>query len=280
MPRRFAPNGTVTILTDFGLADTYAGAVKGSILSIAPSATLVDLTHQVPRQNVPTGAFLLGAAWQAFPPGTAHLAVVDPDVGTERRPLVLVGKGHAFVGPDNGLFTYVLWPDLLPREHRRPLAPFRARLPQSFTAIVLDCPDYWRHPVSATFHARDVFGPVAAHLAAGFPPRGLGTPTDEVTVLYAPRAEWKGASLAGTVLHVDIFGNLVTNIRTEQVAGKSVAVTLGRRTIATLSATYGRHRRLVVVPGSHGFLEIALPQGNAAKALGACVGTAVIVRQA
>lgn len=275
------PNGIVTLLTDFGLGDAYVAAVKGAVLSVAPSARLVDVTHLVPPQGVHHGAFLLGQAWRAFSPGTVHLAVVDPGVGTARSALLLVGEGHFFVGPDNGLFTYVLWPRLMPRQlSHRPFSPFSAPVPEGFAAYVLDQPDYWRQPVSATFHARDVFGPVAAHLVAGARPEQLGSPTDKVTALSVPLAEWEGDVLDGLVLHVDTFGNLLTNVSEEAVVGRTVEVTVAGRTIRGVGRTYADGDGLVAVVGSNGFLEIAAAMGSAARELGVGVGAVVRVRRA
>jgi len=274
------PNGIITLLTDFGLGDAYVAAVKGAVLSVAPSARLVDVTHLVPPQNVHHGAFLLGQAWRAFPPGTVHLAVVDPAVGTARRALLLAGEGHFFVGPDNGLFTYALWPRLMPAHpNRKPFSPFSAPVPEGFVAYALDQPRYWRQPVSATFHARDVFGPVAAHLVAGARPDQLGTPTDQVTALSAPRAEWQGDVLEGLVLHVDTFGNLLTNVSAEAVAGRTVEMTVAGRAIRGVGRTYAESEGVVAVVGSNGFLEIAVAMGSAAREMGAGVGAAVLVRQ-
>lgn len=274
------PNGIVTLLTDFGLGDAYVAAVKGAVLSVAPSARLVDVTHLVPPQDVHHGAFLLGQAWWTFPRGTAHMAVVDPGVGTARRPLLVAGDGHYFVGPDNGLFTYVLWPRLMPRQpSRKPFSPFSTPLPEDFAAYVLDQPRYWRQPVSATFHARDVFGPVAAHLVAGARPEQLGAPTDRVTALSVPRAEWEGDVLDGLVLHVDTFGNLLTNVPAEAVAGRTVEVMVAGRTIRGMGRTYAENEGLVAVVGSGGYVEIAVAMGSAARELGVGVGAAVRVRR-
>lgn len=274
------PSGIVTLLTDFGLGDWYVGAVKGAVLSIAPLATLVDITHTVPPQDVHHGAYVLGQAWRTFAPGTVHLAAVDPGVGTARRGLVVCAGGHLFVGPDNGLFTHVLWPRLVAQRPGVPfLAPLRMRLPRRCRAYVLDRPRYWRKRVSATFHARDVFGPVAAHLAAGASPDELGTATDEVTALYVPRAKRTGDALRGVVLHVDRFGNLVTSIAGETLGTRAVAVTLAGKTVQGLARTYGEAVGLSALIGSNGYLEIALPNGSAASELGAGVGEAVVVRR-
>ncbi|MBI2936435.1 MAG: SAM-dependent chlorinase/fluorinase [Chloroflexi bacterium] len=257
----------ITLLTDFG-SDAYAGAVKGAILSINPSATLVDLTHQVPPQDVHAGAFLLRWASATFPKGTLHLAVVDPGVGTARRPLLLITPDAAYIGPDNGLFTYAL-PPVDPVGDTEPgfLQPVPRPVLEGTAAYVLNNPRYWRQPVSPTFHGRDLFGPVAAHLSLGVPPHDLGEPTDTVTSLYVPKPRRTKDALEGVVLHVDSFGNLVTNISAGQVAGKRVEVGVAGRTIRGLTETYGDGSGLLAVVGSHGLLEVAVRNGNAAREL-------------
>lgn len=274
------PNGIITILTDFGLSDTYVGAVKGAILAVAPHATIVDLTHQVPPQDIHTGAFLLSTAWNTYPPGTVHLVVVDPGVGTKRKPLLLTGQGHYFVGPDNGLFTHILYPNLMAEQPRTKLfAPFVSVPPEGFRAFVLDESHYWRSEISTTFHARDIFGPIAAHLASGVRPEALGTPMQRVTTLHIPKPKPVPQGLQGYVLHVDTYGNLFTNIHAKDLRGKQVqAILLAGKTIQGMSATYGVAKGLAAVLDSQGLLEIALPNGNAARALKAGKGTPVTVR--
>jgi S-adenosylmethionine hydrolase len=275
------PSGIITLLTDFGLSDAYVGAVKGAVLAIAPRVTLVDITHQVPPQNIRHGAYLLGQSWHTFPPGTVHLAVVDPGVGTARRGLAFHVGGHYLVGPDNGLFTCALFPDLLPRNPAlHPFAPFIAAMPDACEAVVLDKPSYWRHPVSSTFHARDVFGPVAARLASGIPLSALGTPTSDLTTLYIPRAVNDHSTVWGLVLHVDVFGNLLTNIPAGLVAARNVRVEVAGRTIYGLSSTYGAATGLAAVVSSNGHLEIALPKGSAARELGVVAGEPITVQLA
>jgi len=269
------------MLTDFGLNDGYVGAVKGAILSAWPSARLVDITHLVPPLDVHHGAYVLGTASGAFPSGTVHLAVVDPGVGTSRRGLVVSTRGHLFVGPDNGLMTYVLWPDLVRRRHHVPLlAPMTTRLPGDARAYVLDRPEFWRQGVSPTFHARDIFGPVAAHLASGVPPESVGSSASEVTALYVPRPAWSGHSLHGVVLHVDRFGNLMTNIAGKSLEKRWVDIEVGGRRVRGLVGTYGDAAGLAAMISSNRFLEIAITNGNAGRELGVGVGETVVVRPA
>ena len=247
----------ITITTDFGLTDGYVGAVKGVLLSICPDATLVDVTHLVPPQDVSTGALILRQAAPFFPPETIHLAVIDPGVGTARRAVALSGPLGTFVGPDNGLFTGVI--------------------PASLTqvrAVELNRHEYWLPAVSATFQGRDVFAPVAAHLAAGVTLRDVGEPIDAASLVRLP---WPAPAigcgrLTGEVIHVDHFGNLITNIERQHIPdGAPVTVRLGERLIGPLAATYGDSRpgEAIACIGSSGFLEIAVVNGHAGNVLGA-----------
>ena len=251
----FRPNGLVTLLTDFGHADVYAGAMKGVILSIAPQARIVDLTHGVPPQQVEVGALQLAAAAPYFPAGTVHLAVVDPGVGTARRPLALFENGHAFVGPDNGLLTLAAGPKAKGRllENRR----------------------LFLGSVSPTFHGRDLFAPVAAYLSLGVDPASLGRAVRPKAELKLPRPYRENGELIGEVIAVDGFGNVVTNV-SEAVLRKAfrnlAKFSLEARGVRIhgLSRTYGDRPpgALVALVGSAGYLEIAEVNGSAAKRLG------------
>jgi S-adenosyl-L-methionine hydrolase (adenosine-forming) len=263
----------VALLTDFGTRDHYAGAVRGAVLAACPEATVVDITHELPRHDIAAGAFSLAAAYRAFPPGTVFLAVVDPGVGSARRALALEAGGYRFVGPDNGIFTHVL------AEH--PGARVRE----------IKNPRLVRPEVSNTFHARDVFAPVAAHLAKGAALSEVGPPVRDPVVAAQEavrrvgKSEWEAA-----VVEVDGFGNLTTNLSGVELA-------------AILKALDGDPTRLVVVVegvvlplvrtyadvaegepcalmGSSGRLEIAVHRDSAARLLGAPRGAPVRLRVA
>src|SRR5215469_4080210 len=194
----------IALLTDFGLEDGYPGIMKGVIAGIAPQARLIDITHLIPAQDIATGAWVLYTAWQYFPPRTIFLCVVDPGVGTNRRPVSLFAGDRFFVGPDNGLFSYVLSSAL---ESGGPIQ-----------AVELNRARFYLAPVSATFAGRDLFAPCAAHLAAGMALEDLGTPIDpeELSQRVAPPPPTQeGGRLFGTVAHCDHFGNVITNIRSE-----------------------------------------------------------------
>jgi len=294
----------ITLTTDFGLADGYVGTMKGVILGVQPGARIVDLSHAIAPQDIAGAAFVLYRATAYFPPDTIHVAVVDPGVGSARRAVLLVTDHGWFVGPDNGLFTYVLreagaraagWAEAadLPAvwDPRFDLAAAwrtadPARLP---TVYALANPAYWRPTRSATFHGRDVFAPVAAHLAAGVPPAAVGPPLSlaDLTLLPAvtPTVIAAGA-IQGRVIACDHFGNLITNIAAGLLAPlgplPAVRVTLASRPLLGVQPTYA-----VVAPGtplalinSAGLLEIAVREGHAGRQLGVGVGASVVCARA
>ncbi|MDE2803425.1 MAG: SAM-dependent chlorinase/fluorinase [Chloroflexota bacterium] len=261
----------IALLTDFGLIDTYVGELKGAVLTVNSDTTIVDITHHVPPQGVDAGAFLLGNAADAFPSGTVFIAVVDPGVGSERRPLLVETPRAAFVGPDNGLFTRVVWPGTVDG----PATPVLASLPPGVRAWRLTNPAYWREHVSNTFHGRDVFAPVAAHYASGVAAGTLGERVDAIWRLPVPQPVAKDGVVTGEVVYVDHYGNLVTNIPASMLQPGAVVEVAGER-IEGLSAHYDTGRAFVAIVGSHHTLEVAVPGGSAAETLG--VGRGALMR--
>jgi len=267
----------ITLTTDFGVSDHYVGVMKGVILSINPRATIVDITHQVRPQRVEEGAFLLGAAWPYFPPGSIHVAVVDPGVGTERRALALSTPAGLFVGPDNGVLSAAL-PDTARPRGNRPVARM-VELPETYSAVAISNPRFLRQPVSATFHARDVFAPVAAHLSLGAPLDGFGEKVSSMLALPPSRGVRKSdGSVEGRVVHIDQFGNLITSIRAGDIPRGEVTVDIAGASIHGVATTYGTGDELAALIGSSDYLEIALPLGSAEQLLDADVGEPVSVR--
>jgi len=245
----------ITLLTDFGTADGYVGEMKGVLLTGAPEATLVDITHEIPAQDVETARLTLARVWRRFPPGTVHLVVVDPGVGTDRAALAVASDDRFLVGPDNG----VLSPALLIAEAR---------------VVALETPSN----ASATFHGRDVFAPAAARLASGAAIETLGSPLTQPRIRRTaePRRTGDGA-LLGEVISIDRFGNAITNLvglRTGTVEAAGLSLPLRR--------TYGEAPigAPVAIVGSSGLIELAVRDGNAAHALRLTRGTAVLYRAA
>jgi S-adenosyl-L-methionine hydrolase (adenosine-forming) len=254
----------ITLLTDFGLVDPYVGMMKGAVLSLNPAATLVDVTHEVPPQDIATGAFLLAHAAAYFPPGTIHIAVVDPGVGSRRRPIAVAADDQLFVGPDNGLLSLAL----------------RARRRRQ--AVVLTNARYFRAARSHTFHGRDLFAPVAAHLSLGVPLGALGPPAGRRVSLPWPAPRARGRRLRGAVLLVDRYGNVITNIdRPRLGSGRGLAIVAGGRRWSRVVRTYAD-----VAPGqplalvnSYDLLELAVRDGSAATLLGLRPGDPVTVER-
>lgn len=270
-------SGLITLTTDFGLQDHYVGVMKGVIAGIAPQARVIDLCHAVPPQDIARGAYVLAASCRYFPPGTIHVAVVDPGVGSERRALAVEAGGWRWVAPDNGLLGWVF--EALAELGLAVGAPEGPawRLGGGARAVVLEAREYQLPERSQTFHGRDVFAPVAAHLAKGVPLQRLGPPT--ATLLRLPRRlpERTPTGWRGEVLHLDRFGNLVTNLRAAHCLGGACRVRVAGREIAGLSPSYAAMAELGAIIGSDGYLEIAVPGGNAAALLGAGPGTPVEV---
>jgi hypothetical protein len=269
----------ITLTTDFGLADPYVAAMKGVILSLNPAATIVDITHQVRPQQVAQAAFLLAQALPYFPRGTIHVVVVDPGVGTARQALALATPEILLVGPDNGALSAAL-----PEETRRRALPGPDprdfELPEGYRAVVLRRPRYMRQPVSSTFHGRDIFAPAAAHLSLGVGLEALGPAIRKVRALPPFRARRRpDGALEGHVLHVDRFGNLVTDVRAEDLPAGRVEVTIGGQRVEGLAHTYEEGPDLKALVGSAGYLEVACRGASAADRLGVDVGAAVLVTE-
>lgn len=260
----------ITLTTDFGLQDAYVGAMKGVILSIAPEVTIVDITHCVPPQAVAQAAFILAVTVPYFPLGTVHVVVVDPGVGSQRRPIAVQTSQAIFVAPDNGVLTPIL------QSSTSEGAPV--------TVIHLTRREYWLPQVSYTFHGRDIFAPVAAYLARGVPITSLGEPIDDPVMLDLPRPRrLPDGSLQGQVVYVDQFGNLVTNIPAEWLDRTTQwQIEVAGHTVERLSATYSDvpSGHLLALIGSAGALELAMREGSAARALGIGIGEPVSVRPA
>ncbi len=256
-------SGIISLMTDFGLSDTYAGQMKAAILGIDPALQVVDLTHNIPPQDVAEAAFQLATAWLAFPEGTVHLAVVDPGVGTHRRPVAFQHHGHLFVMPDNGLATLVLAGS------------------QPERLVVLDRSDVHRPQVSKTFHGRDIFAPVAGYLATGRMLTEVGSATSAATLarLAIPPVERVESTVRGPVVSIDHFGNCRTLIQPEDLPAppERVQVRCGHVVIRGIVPTYGSVAtgRTLAHFGSHGGLEIAVRDGDAARAWEITRGTIV-----
>ena len=252
----------ITLTTDFGSSDHFVGTMKGVILSIAPRATIVDITHEIMPYDVNEAAFVIAQAWRYFPKKTIHVIVVDPGVGSSRRPILCEAEGQFFIAPDNGVLSMIY--DAAAHKVRE-----------------ITNARFMRKDVSRTFHGRDVFAPAAAHLAAGESASKAGKPISDYVRSFLLKPQQIGRSQwSGVILKVDRFGNLITNLHIDQFAGvktKPFELRIGLERIHRLALTYAETEigDVFAIVGSSGYLEIASNQASAAKLLGCGAGAAV-----
>jgi S-adenosylmethionine hydrolase len=255
----------ITLTTDFGTRDGFVGTMKGVIWGISPDVQIADISHEITPHNILEGAYALWRAAPFFPDGTVHVAVIDPGVGTKRRPIAIKTGKQYLVGPDNGVFT-----------------PFLAESysSQRNTVIVhLDKPQYWLPKVSRTFHGRDIFAPAAAHLLQGIPLNELGSPITDPCLLHLPQPEKTQEGWIAHITIIDVFGNLTTDLHSSQIENQPTIFRLHGKTIDQVVTSYGHRQKgeFVALIDSEDYIEIAQVNGSAAKALGAKVGDIVEV---
>jgi S-adenosyl-L-methionine hydrolase (adenosine-forming) len=255
------PAPILTLTTDFGLSDHYVGSMKGVILGICPRARIVDISHQASPYAIAEGAFLIAQSYASFPRGTVHVVVVDPGVGSERRPILAKAAGQYFVAPDNGVLGMIF-----AREKHK--------------VRVISNERYFRHPVSQTFHGRDIFAPVAAHLASGVASAKIGPAiTDYIRLPFESPRQTAPGMWTGEILKIDHFGNVITNFLAEDFPALS-QLSIGRTKVRRLVGTYAAAPagELVVIAGSAGYLEVSLNQGSAAEKIGCRSGDPCQIR--
>lgn len=256
---------TITLTTDFGSIDPFVGAMKGVIASIAPEARIHDITHAVTPFDVLDGALTVLNSYRYWPEGTIHVVVVDPGVGTARRPLLVRAGAHYFIAPDNGVLSLAL-----DRE-------------SEVRAWHITAERYLLHPVSRTFHGRDVFAPSAAWLARNRQPESFGPEVTDYERLALPKPEISDATIRGRILRADHFGNLLTNLRPEDAprlaAGAAFRLKAGHGEITRLVTAFGEveQGQLCLLEGSSGYLEIAANRASAAQLTGASAGTVFVI---
>ncbi len=250
----FKPSGIITLLTDFGLEDAYVGIMKGVMLGINPGAVMVDITHNVSLGDTVRAAIILRDSYRYFPEGTIHLAVVDPGVGTHRRPVIVRTRGHVFVGPDNGIFGEVL--------------------SGACSVIHITNTGYFLSDPGSTFHGRDIFAPVAAYLSNGVSCEKMGCLIDDPVLTGIPGPRQEDGRIIGQILYADHFGNMVTNIKHEDIevlgSGRRKQIRVMDVIIDGIAETYANKGpgEPVALFGSTGYLEIAVNRGNACRMFG------------
>ena len=254
----------ITLTTDFGLRDHYVGAMKGVMLSVNENVHPVDITHCIESHDIRAASFVIGNSYLYFPKNTVHLVVVDPGVGSRRMPMVLFANGHFFVGPDNGVFSSVI------------------RSCEDFSAREIKNRDYFLEETSSTFHGRDIFSPVAAHLSLGVSFSEIGPQIRDPKILPSDGYSVNGAEIRGTVVYTDKFGNLITSIPAETVSdGARAVVRVGEKQVAGISESYSSVEpdEIVVVEGSGGYIEISVNQGRACDIFGEIPPEVIIVEE-
>jgi S-adenosylmethionine hydrolase len=251
--------GLIALLTDFGMRDHYVGTMKGVVLSINPQARIVDISHEVNPHNVQEAGYLLWASYRFFPDDTVFVSVVDPGVGSRRKIICVMTDHHQFIAPDNGLLNLIVLEEHIHRSYE-----------------ILQPPQFGNHPVSATFHGRDIFAPLAASLSLGMPPNQFGMPFEIGKPLPVFFTGDKGGPKA-RILHIDRFGNLVTNIPGHFFEGCTVGIGTTKIAARVLSFNEARENHPSLIVGSSGLIEVILKEGSAADALRADLNTAVTV---
>ena len=257
----------ITLLTDFGAQDYFVGAMKGVILSLNPHATIVDITHEIPPQDIQAAAFNLLACYKDFPAGVIHVAVVDPGVGSDRCAILVECANQFFIGPDNGLFSWI------------------SEREGNFSAWKITNEKFFRNPVSPTFHGRDVFAPVAAALSIDTPPKEFGPPLESIVTLAHLWPRTRADAIEGSIIHIDRFGNCITNFLAEHINEERVAagakLIVNKREITSIRKFFadqsGPKNELFMLVGSAGFIEIAAQNASAAAILTAKRGDSVLL---
>ena len=265
-------NGIITLTTDFGDSGGYIAAMKGVILGIAPDAQIVDVSHRVAPQNVFEAAFLLSTVYPYFPQHTVHLVVVDPGVGTNRKIVAVRTSEGIFVGPDNGVLSYA-FKNCSKEVGRTPGGLLQVELQGETKAVGVTNSQHFRHPISSTFHGRDIMAPVAALLSKGFELTAFGEPLEHLNMLDLPvPIKQPDGTILGHIFLIDSFGNLITDVRAVDLPQDTeLRIELGRYAIHGLKKTYAEGSGLLALIGSSGYLEIAINRGSAAALAGACV---------
>jgi len=271
-----AVNSFISLTTDFGTDDIYVAAMKGIILGINPQVTIIDICHSIEPQNVGQAAFLINSAHKYFPVGTIHVIVVDPGVGSKRRALLVNSPTCFFLAPDNGILTPIIYGTNPSLQHTKSKW---AQLPNGFQAFALTNPQFWHHPVSTTFHGRDIFAPVAAHLSLGEKAESFGEQVRKVRTHSIPISHTRiNGEQIGQIIHIDHFGNLITNLTKNNLKGDTLHLRIAGRQIDKLSQCYADGEGLIALIGSSEHLELSIPYGSAARTLGVGIGDTVILR--
>ncbi len=268
----------ITLTTDFGLSSAYVALLKGAILSINPNTILIDVTHEIAMGDIASAAYIVGTLNGYFPDGTIHVAVVDPGVGSSRNSLVIDMGSQFFVGPDNGLASHLYHAAekvSIIQSSDDNIGFGSTRTPEGWQVYTLNKPEYWNHPVSPTFHGRDVFGPVAAHISLGVHPSSMGNLTSELVVQKNSVPRKDGNTVSGNIIYIDSFGNIVSNITKEWIEGDrtTAKIHIGTLTVVGVDQYYSeKNDDFIGLINSAGYLELAYSGKSAADILHSQIG--------
>ena len=271
-------SSVITLTTDFGLSSAYVALLKGAILSINPNTILIDVTHEIAIGDIASAAYIVGTLNGYFPDGTIHVAVVDPGVGSSRNSLVIDMGSQFFVGPDNGLASYLYHAAekvSIIQSSDDNIGFGSRRTPEGWQVYTLNKPEYWNHPVSPTFHGRDVFGPVAAHISLGVHPSSMGNLTSELVVQKNSVPRKDGNTVSGNIIYIDSFGNIVSNITKEWIEGDrtTAKIHIGTLTVVGVDQYYSeKNDDFIGLINSAGYLELAYSGKSAADILHSQIG--------
>ena len=269
----------ITLTTDFGTSDGYVAVMKGVMLGINPQTHIIDISHAIEPQSVRQASYILHTSWRYFPDGTIHVAVIDPGVGSHRRAIIFKTPSACFVAPDNGTLSYILYEQAKLHGHHNSSGSQQAALhniPADCQAVSITTQEFWRHPVSPTFHGRDIFAPVAAHLSLDIPISEFGEKIDSLFAFPVPVPFKDHAGhIVGHIIHIDRFGNLITNLRSHDIPPGGAAVEISNQRIDSTSRYYAQGSGLMAIMGSNDYLELSVRDGSAAAVLGARIGDTV-----
>jgi S-adenosylmethionine hydrolase len=273
----------ITLTTDFGPGE-YVSSLKGVILGINPEAKIIDLSHTVKPQNILQASYIISTTYHYFPDDTIHLVVVDPGVGSRRKAIIVKISSTYFLAPDNGVLSYI--PAIFNRRHTAKYKSdsgivSRRKLPDNIEAVSITNSQYWNKTVSPVFHGRDIFAPVAAHLSLGLPLNNFGPQVNYINILnnISPYRN-SDSDIIGKVVHVDNFGNIITNIQKRDIPRGRQTIFIGDRKIPEINRFYAQKEGLIALIGSSGHLEISISNGNASRELGIDIGDEVMLSQA
>ena len=276
--------GIITLTTDFGTSE-YVASVKGVILGINPGVKIIDLCHNIKPQNILQASYVVNSTYSYFPEGTIHMVVVDPGVGSRRKAIILKTPSSYFIGPDNGVLSHVLesysgrTSQSLPKINERTCN--RKKLPDNLEAVLITNPQYWNKSVSPVFHGRDIFAPVAAHLSLSLSLNNFGPPAKYINILnnILPWINPAG-DITGKVVHVDNFGNIITNIQKKAIPRGKHVISVGNTKVYGINRFYAEKEGIMAVIGSSGNLEISVSSGNASREMGIDIGDEIQVSNA